>query len=299
MEAIRRLGANDYKVREKAAVELVARGRMVLPILRESLKNHETEVVRRAQRCIQRIEEEPAHRLPGAALRLLALRRPPGAAEFLLAYMPFAEEENLSEAQSAMALLAVRDGKPEAAVLRALADTQPIIRAAAGEALAQADGLDAEAKLAVRKLLADADETVRMRVALALASRDAQAVEVLIGLIAVVPAEQAWQVHDFLTPLAGELAPRAPEDNADSRKKASADWAAWWKENAPKADLARLANSQQHSLGFTVICEHSTGKITELGRDRKPRWSFGGTLAQVTQFEQYFRDFGDSFRRKS
>jgi HEAT repeat protein len=281
LEAIRRLGATDYRVREKAAVELIARGRMILPILRESLKNNETEVVRRAQGCIQRIEEEPAHRLPGAALRLLAMRRPPGAAESLLAYMPFAEEDNLSEAQSAMALLAVRDGKPEAAVLRALADTQPVIRAAAGEALAQADGLEAEAKLAVRNLLADADMTARMRVALALASHDAQAVEVLIGLIAVLPGEQAWQVHDFLTPLAGDLAPRAPEDNADSRKKVSADWSAWWKENAPKADLARLANSQQHLLGFTVICEHNTGKITELGRDRKPRWSFGGTQSPV------------------
>jgi HEAT repeat protein len=279
METIRRLGANDFRVREKAALELTARGRMILPILRESLKNKEAELVRRAQGCIQRIEEEPAHRLPGAALRLLALRRPQGAAESLLAYLPFAEEENLSEAQSALALLAVRDGKPEPALLRALADTQPVIRAAAGEALAQAG--DAGARPAVRKLLADADVTVRIRVALALASRDAQAVEVLIGLIAALPAEQAWQVHDFLTPLAGDLAPRAPEDNADSRKKASADWAAWWKQNAPKADLARLANSQQHLLGFTVICEHNTGRITELGRDHKPRWSFGGTQSPV------------------
>jgi HEAT repeat protein len=278
-EAIHRLGSNDYKVREKAAVELIGRGRMILPILRESLKNNDTEVARRAQGCIQRIEEEPAHRLPGAALRLLALRRPPGAAESLLAYLPFAEEENLSEAQSAMALLAVRDGKPEPAVLRALADTQPVIRAAAGEALAQAVGADAPP--AVRKLLADADLTVRTRVALALASRDPQAVEVLISLIAALPGEQAWQVHDFLTPLAGERAPRAPEDNADSRKKSSADWAAWWKANAPKADLARLANSHQHLLGFTVICEHNTGKITELGRDRKPRWSFAGTQSPV------------------
>jgi HEAT repeat protein len=281
VETIRRLGASDYRVREKAEVELIARGRMILPILRESLNNNETELVRRAQVCIQRIEEEPANRLPGAALRLLALRRPPGAAESLLAYMPFAEDEILSEAQSATSLLAVRDGKPEPAVLRALADTQPVIRAAAGEALAQVDGLDADAKLAVRKLLADADVTVRMRVALALASRDAKAVEVLIGLIAVVPSEQAWQIHDFLTPLAGDVAPKVPDDNANSRKKASADWAAWWKVNAPKADLARLGNPQQQSLGLTVICEHSTGRITELGRDRKPRWSFGGTQSPV------------------
>jgi HEAT repeat protein len=279
MAAIRRLGANDFTAREKAAVELIARGRMILPILRESLKNNEAELVRRAQGCIERIENEPAHRLPAAALRLLALRNPPSAAESLLAYLPFAEDENLGEAQSAMARLALRDGKPEAALVRALADTKPMLRAAAGEALAQGGG--PEARPAVRKLLDDADLTVRLRVAKALVSRDAEAVPVLIGLIANLPDEQAGQVHDFLTPLAGEQAPRAPEDNAESRKKSSADWAAWWKVNAAKADLTRLANPHQHLLGFTVICEINAGKIVELGRDRKPRWSFAGLAGPV------------------
>jgi hypothetical protein len=278
-EAIRRLGDMAYAVREKAVVELVARGRMILPLLREALKSDDLEVVRRAQRCIQRIEEEPAHRLPAAALRLLALRKPAGAVETLLAYLLFAEEETLADVHSAMAQLALRDGKPDPALVRALASALPPVRAAAAEALAQAGG--AEAQPAVRKLLDDANVTVRMRVALALAPRDAQAVPILIGLIADLQSEQAWQVHDFLTPLAGDQAPPAPEDNAEARKKSSAAWTAWWKANAAKADLARLATTQQHLLGYTVICEINTGKVFELGRDRKPRWSFAGTQSPV------------------
>lgn len=281
-ESIRQLGDKSYALREKAVLELIARGRVILPMLRDSLKNSELEVSRRAERCIQRIEADPAHRLPAAALRLLGLRRPAGAAETLLAYMPFAEEETLAEAQSAMASLAVRDGKPELAFVRALGDARPVVRAAAAEALAQGGGPDALP--AVRKLLDDGDGTVRLRVAMALAPKDAQAIPVLIGLLGDVPSEQAALIQDLLLQLAGDLqAPPlpSPEDNREARKKASAAWAAWWKVNAAKADLARLVSPHQHALGYTVICEHSTGRILELGRDRKVRWSFAGTQNPV------------------
>jgi HEAT repeat protein len=278
-DAIRRLGDKSYTVREKAVIEVVAGGRVVLPMLREALKNSELEVVQRAQRCIQRIEEEPANRLPGAALRLIGLRKPAGAADTILAYLPFAEEETLPEVYLAMGKLALRDGKPEPAMLRALADTFTFVRAAAGEALATGGGPDALP--AVRKLLSDPDSTVRQRVAMVLAPKDAQAIPVLIALIADLPGEPGWQVHDFLTQLAGDKAPPPPENNAEARKKASAAWADWWKVNAGKIDLAKLANPNAGWLGLTVICEHNTGQILELGRDRKVRWSFGGTQNPV------------------
>jgi HEAT repeat protein len=275
--AITRLGDKSYAVREKAVVEVVARGRVMLPMLREAIKTSALEVVQRAQRCIQRIEAEPANRLPGAALRLLGLRKPAGAAETILAYLPFAEEDNLADVHTAMARVAQRDGKPDPAMVRALEDKLSFVRAAAGEALALGGGPDALP--AVRKLLEDDDKTVRLRVGMALAPRDARAVPVLIAMIPESPAEQAWQVHDFLAQMAGEKAPPPPQDNAESRKTAGAAWATWWKENAEKADLTKLASTQGGGawLGYTLIVEHSTGKIMELGRDRKPRWSFQGT----------------------
>jgi HEAT repeat protein len=278
--AIRRLGHKTYAVREKAVVELVARGRRILPMLREALKDNELELVRRANRCIQRIEEEPANRLPAAALRLLALRRPAGAAETLLAHIPFAEEDNLDEIKSALAVLAMHDGKPEPAVLRALAAPQPAVRGAAAEALAQSGG--PQVLPAIRRLLSDTDLTVRLRAAMALAPRDGQAVPVLIDLIAKLPGDQAGQVHDFLVPLAGDKAPVAPLESAESRKASSAAWATWWNDTTPpRADLAKLARSYQHLLGYTVVCEHNTGRIVELGRDHKERWSFAGTQNPV------------------
>ena len=279
LDAIRRLGDSEYAVREKAVIELNARGRMILPLLREAVKNSELEVVRRAQGCIQRIEEEPANRMPMAALRLLGLRRPEGAAEALLGYLPFAEEEVLGELKTALTHLALRDGKPDAAIVRALADTQPNVRATAAEALAQGGGADA--RPAVRKLMKDADMTVRLRTALALAPRDVEAIPVLIGLIGVLPGEQAGQIHDFLSPLAGETPPQGPDDTVEARKKSSADWAAWWKQNAAKADLARLSTPEHQFLGYTVICEINMNRVIELGRDRKPRWTITGVNSPV------------------
>jgi HEAT repeat protein len=277
-DAIRRLGHKTYVMREKAVIELVAAGRRILPMLRDALKDNELEIVRRAQRCIQRIEQEPANRLPAAALRLLALRKPAGAAETLLAYLPFAEEDYVDDLKSALAALAVRDGKPEPALVQALTATHAGVRGAAAEALAAAP----EVRPALRKLLADADLTVRLRTAIGLAPRDAQAVPVLIDLIAKLPDDQAGQVHDFLVPLAGDQAPKAPQDNAEARKESSAAWAAWWKDNSAKVDLAKLSRpSYQQLLGYTVISEHNTGRIVELGRDRKPRWSITGTQNPV------------------
>jgi hypothetical protein len=272
--AIQRLGDPAYAVRERAVAELVARGTMVLPLLREAAKNGELEVVRRAQRCIQKIEEEPAHRLPAPALRLLAVRKPAGAVKALLAYIPFAEDEVLGEVQAALGKLAMLDGKPDPELVRALTDPQVVVRAAAGEALAQSG----ETKLpALQNLLSDKNLTVRRRVAQALAPKDARAVGVLIALLADMPGDEAGQVHDFLVQLAGDQAPAPPEDNPEARKKASGDWAAWWKANAAKVDLTRLAGVEPQWLGFTLLCEHDTGKIVELGRDHKPRWSFSGT----------------------
>jgi hypothetical protein len=247
---------------------------MILPLLRDVLKNPEREVVLRAEQCIRRIEEEPSNRLPLAALRMLALRKPTGAAETLVAYLPFAEEEAVSEVQLALEKLAIKDGKPEPAVTLALTATRPTIRAIAAEVLAKTGGKDALPL--VRKLLNDADLTVRLRTAMALAPRDGDAIPVLIGLIPDLQSEQAWQVHDFLSQLSPEQSPTPPQDTPEGRKKSSADWAAWWKDNAGKVDLSRLTSPQQNMLGYTLICEGPSGKVTELGRDRKPRWTLTG-----------------------
>src|SRR5262249_23509097 len=147
--------------------EVVALGRKVVPLLRQMVaQGNDLEKVRRAEACLAQIAETEV-RLPLAAARLLALRRPSGAAEALLAYLPFAEDELMvEEIGMALKTLTARAGKAEPALLQALADPTPLRRAVAAEALARA-GLP-DLLVDIRKLLVDSDTSVRLRTALAL-----------------------------------------------------------------------------------------------------------------------------------
>src|SRR5262249_27994914 len=166
---IARLGADSFAEREKASKQLLALGRVALPQLREASKHNDLEIARRAKSSIERIEREPTCHLPAVAFHLLAVRKPPGVVEALLAYLPHAEEESrMEEVRQALTTLALRDGKPDPDLMRALADRLPLRRFTAAEALTEGGGV--EGRAAARKLLKDAVPMVRMRVALALAA---------------------------------------------------------------------------------------------------------------------------------
>lgn len=269
------LASGDFATRETASKELFALGRRSLPQLREAIKNKDAEASRRAKLLIEQIEEEPALHLPLAALRLLGLRKPPGSVTALLAYLPYAEDDNRStEVQNSLSILALHHGKLDANLLQALADSKPAIRAVAAEALINGGG-DA-GRTAVRKLLKDGEAIVRMRVALALAmARDKDGVPVLIDLLAVLPSEHLGPVESVLYQLAGDTAPDATlgKEAADKKKYRDA-WATWWKLNAAHVDLRRLTSHPM--LGFTVICEFRNGRVYELDRNGKERWSITG-----------------------
>src|SRR5262249_26541758 len=136
---IARLGADAFTEREKASKQLFALGRVTLPQLRQASKHNDPEIARRASSLIERIEQEPAHRLPAVAFHLLAVRKPPGVVEALLDYLPYAEEEDLAEeVQKSLAALARREGKLEPALRQALEDPQkaPAVRMRVALALA-------------------------------------------------------------------------------------------------------------------------------------------------------------------
>ncbi len=267
-----KLGAEDFATREGAAKELFALGRRSLPQLREATKDRDAEVSRQAKQLIERIELEPSHHLPTAAIRLLAVRKPSGSVESLLAYLPYAEDENLSaEARKSLTALALREGQLDPALVRALSDAQPLLRSTAAEALAKGGGEAGRA--AVRKLLKDAVPDVRMRVALALALvREREGVPVLIDLLTVLSAENVSQVEDALYQLAGDSAPDVSlGEKPDEKKKCRDAWAAWWKINADRVDLARLTSRPW--LGYTLLCDCSNNRVFEVGRDGKQRWA--------------------------
>src|SRR5262249_31640069 len=155
---------------EKAAEELVGLGPLAVTALRQVARDPDDQQAGiRARRCLQALEGRNAAALPMAAARLLVQRKPPGAAEALLAFLPFADDDNVGEeVKAALGSVALRDGKPEPVLVRALDDPLAVRRAAAVEALSQVPG--DELRPALRKLLRDPRPTVRLRAALALAS---------------------------------------------------------------------------------------------------------------------------------
>jgi HEAT repeat protein len=272
---IGKLGDEDFSSREAAGRSLFEMGRIVVPQLRKAAKDRDVEVARRAQQLIARIEKSPSHSMPAAALRLLAVRKPEGAAAALLGYLPFAEEEQLSEdVGKALTALAERGGKPDEALVRALSDEQATVRAAAAEALAQ--GAGKRGREAVQKLLQDKDPAVRLRVALVLVrAGERERVPVLIDLLAELPEELVGQAEDALHQLAGESAPEAALGSTkEEKKKCRQAWLAWWKANSRRVDVAHLNSRPWY--GYTLLCDINNGRVYEIDRAGKERWSING-----------------------
>src|SRR5436190_1201316 len=88
------------------------------------------EVRHRARACLRQIDEVAERALVVAAARVLAERRPPGAAATLLACLPEPTQEN-EELWEAFLQALDRLGTPDAALTVALADREPARRAAA------------------------------------------------------------------------------------------------------------------------------------------------------------------------
>ncbi len=274
---VRRLGDASFEAREKASQDLIRAGRHAVKPLREALADPDLEVRRRAERCLEAIEESPALALQAAAARLVAARRPDGAAEVLLAFLPAVEEASVEEAvHDALAAVAVRGGKAEPAVMAALADKEPARRAGAAFALGRAGG---EWLKPVRPLLTDPDAAVRFRAAAALLrGGDKDAVPVLIALLAAGPPPLAWRAEDLLCRVGGERAPAAPLGGADeaARARCRDAWKEWWKANEDRTDLARV-NFDEALRGVTVVCDldaakGTPGRVWECGADGQARW---------------------------
>src|SRR5437868_10506733 len=135
---VARLGSDKAAERQKACAELVAVGPAAVPLLRQAANDPDSPATAAlARRCLKALEVNSSL-LTGAAVRLLARRRPPGTAEALLEFLPNAEYTAvLDEARAALAATSYRDGKPEPALLRALGDELSLRRAAAVAALCQ------------------------------------------------------------------------------------------------------------------------------------------------------------------
>jgi hypothetical protein len=279
---IGKLNDDAFAVRQEASEALINLGPGIIPLLREAIRSPNPEVACRARECLAVAEKTSTPELLSAAVRLLGHRKPPEAAKVLLDFAPFADEGVNDALRAALHSLALRDGKPDPALLAAREDKQPVRRALAVEALVQVKALKGDA---AHKVLKDASPLVRLRTALALVEQsDAAAVPALIDVLPDVSLGQAWLAEDVLCRLAGDKTPQvALGEDAASRRTARAAWERWWKSEGARVNLAKLKEKAPH-LGLTLISyqdNRGIGQIMELSREGKKRWSFAGMSSPV------------------
>jgi len=290
---VRKLADTSFDVRQHAQKELVRLGVPVLPLLREVYRDPpDLEVRLRVRSCIETIESENEKAkekyLPRflAVARVAALRKPPGAVEAILRYLPSQDDDGLREEfQSALAAVAFLGGEANPAIVAALSDKSGTRRIAAARALCTVPRPEHLDK--VRRLLKDPEPAVRLAVAVALADvRDSAALSALASFVAQLPADLAAQAEDYLAQLAGEAQPKDLPLGNDNRHKRSAAWTAWVQ--AAKGNLALLGPasaggkdrvgpaSSRILRGFTLLVQPQANSVVELGPDGNQRWALTG-----------------------
>jgi HEAT repeat protein len=272
-DLIRQLGHRSFSKRSKAEKELLKYGPLARRRLHQALEHPDLEIADRARKCLAKIDNGPGPYLATAAVHLLARRKPAGAVEALLAYIPWVDDTAVEEeVLTALRTLGVRKHQPEASLVKAAADPQPARRAAAGFVLGRLK--NPAHKAAVARLLKDKDPGVRYRTAQALfAAKDREGVAALINLLGDAPTELANRVEALLLHIAGEKVPSIARggDSAAERKQWRGAWARWWKENGARIDLTRIAEQPSY-LHLTVLPEMHANKVWECGSDGKERW---------------------------
>lgn len=282
-QTVRRLGAPLYADRERASRDLIEAGRPAVAYLKKAVDDPDLEIAHRVQRCLTEIGNSRDAPVVLAAARLLAVRKPEGAAAAILGYLPFAEELAEEELLTALGAVGSPNGTPDPALLRALTDRLPERRGAAALVLGSAGDLKS-----VRPLLADATPRVRLRAAQGLlVGKKKEGVPALLALLAEGPLAEAWQAEELLFRLAGDKAPTVSvgAGEAADRKRSRDTWTTWWRDHGDKVDLAQLALADRPA-GLTLIAAYDgynqgKGKVFEVSADGRTRWQIDDVRGPV------------------
>lgn len=276
---ISQLGAEDFEVREKATEDLKAMGARIRTLLTQAAKNDDLEVAQRIRTVLEAVAKGNVAPLPGGLTRLLVLRRPAGAAEALLGYLPFAEDGGVIEdVTTALEQLARVTPESRKVLLATLQDPVPLRRMVALDALGRLPDLDSLEPL--RRCLEDRDVSVQLRAALALArQRERAAIPVLLDLSArIVSSEDERLLDDYLGRLSeGLTRPTASAGTTEAaRKQRQEAWAAWWKENEARVALPRFDEDPSLELlrtsGLTLVLLNGTGTVIAYDAEFRIRW---------------------------
>jgi hypothetical protein len=246
VKLIPKLGDENFAIRWSAAEEIrgIEPAQAVPGVLRRSGLSHPDEEVRDQCRVlIRRIEKQlgASPKLAAAAARLMRVRKPDGCLTVLLAYLPFAADEQAEdEVLTSIAILAVKNDKVDSSLAAALKDPVAARKGVAALLLGRSGSVDE--KKAVTALLDDGDTLIRLRAAQGLiAGHDKSAVPALIALLTDGTLDEAVHAEDMLACIAaGQRGPRIPlGDSEAGRKKCREAWTTWWTANEDKVNLAK------------------------------------------------------------
>jgi hypothetical protein len=281
-QLIEQLGSDSFAIREHASNALTAFGPLVLPLLQQTIGQAEDlEVRRRARDAVRQLQNRWPPALAAAAARLLGLRKPPGTAETLLAFLPGPCDESAGdEIQNTLLAVARSRSEVHPIFVRALSSPEPTRRISAAVTLCRLD--TSEYWQAVRKLLHDPEASVRLQTACELASAgDRQAVAVLIDLLAQLPVEQAEQAEELLYRLAGPQAPLMPLGHDAIAQQTCRDaWRLWWRDEGEHVEMAVLKD-RERQLGYTLLVLLHDNRVVEWDRDGKQRWQINGLASPL------------------
>lgn len=279
---IKRLGSDDFDERLKAANEVERYGPAAVGPLRAAFTDSDYEVAYRARECLKRMEKVSHAEVAAAAVRALAQAKHPEAAKVLLAFLPMADTPAVvEEIRATLTTLAVRDGKPDPAIVEGLKDGTAIRRAAAAVALIEGDRAalkEAYPKVFdAAKIESDPETKFQMVFPMLTAARDKQAVALLLDVLPDLPRGRLWQAEDYLVQLAGKDKPKATFGRSkESLVKARDTWKEWWDKGASATDMHKFTYKPQVT-GRTLIVLYdqrygTPGGVAELGPDLKERW---------------------------
>jgi hypothetical protein len=279
LTTIRRLGDDDFDVREQATDELKKAGLAALPILRAASRDNDIEVARRVEICLKEINQETETARVLAAATLLAHQKADGLIDTLLKYLPCVpDDEAIADGlRQAMIAFTKTTGKADPLLKSALDDKDPIRRALAVQVIGEALPGERES---IRKKIDDPNHKVRYLAGATLAKTgDKNALRSLLKLIGEGPLEFGFQVEDMLCQLLdADEKPAATlhGNDAEGRKKAQAAWEKWLDSKGDSLKLTRLTDAEP-MRGLTLIIEVDGGnvqggRIWECGPDGKQRW---------------------------
>jgi HEAT repeat protein len=280
-DLIKELGGDQFTKREAALKKLVAIGLPALMPLLDATHDKDPERAKQATTALAKMDRGThTVSVPAVTVRLLIKRKPPGLLETLLRYLPFTTDPEVEEdLYDGIDALAVKDGRIDPQLVKALDDTLPARRALGACIIARAG--NAEQQNAARKLLKDSDANVRLRAAQGfLAGLQKTSIPTLVDLLDDKSLFIAWQAEELLVWAACDSVPKERIMSGGTQAtKAKVAWQTWWNNNEAKVDLQKAAKQER---GPWILIGKDGACI--VGSDGQCHWQLAPESVQSSQF---------------